>query len=49
MIEWFLKPMFIGKVLKDMAVMEDYLVSQEDVNFTIVRPPGLADWPLSGR
>ena len=45
-IEWFLKPLFLRAVLKDMAVMEEYLVEQdENIKYTVVKPPGLSDGP----
>jgi len=41
-VRWILKPLFIGRNLDDMARMENYLEEQcQDVNFTVVRPPGL--------
>ncbi|XP_022089990.1 uncharacterized protein At2g34460, chloroplastic-like isoform X2 [Acanthaster planci] len=51
--EWIMKPLarlFIGRILSNMAVMENYLISEcQDINFTIVRPPGLQDTPVSGK
>jgi len=45
LVEWVLKPVFLGRVLTDMARMEDYLRGEEcsDINFTIVKPNGLTD------
>jgi len=41
-VRWILKPLFIGRNLDDMARMEHYLEEHcQDVNFTVVRPPGL--------
>lgn len=41
-VRWILKPLFIGRNLDDMARMEKYLEEEcQDINFTIVRPPGL--------
>jgi len=41
-VRWILKPLFIGRNLDDMARMENHLEEQcQDVNFTVVRPPGL--------
>ena len=45
----FLRPM-IGRQLDSMYEMEEYLFNEaiQDINFTIVRPPRLMDYPLSG-
>jgi len=41
-VRWILKPLFIGRNLDDMARMENYLEKEcQDINFTVVRPPGL--------
>jgi len=41
-VRWILKPLFIGRNLDDMARMEKYLEEEcQDINFTVVRPPGL--------
>jgi len=41
-VRWILKPLFIGRNLDDMARMENFLEEHcQDVNFTVVRPPGL--------
>ena len=44
-VEWIVKFLFIGAILKDMAVMEQYLEKSEpdEINYTIVRPPQLKD------
>lgn len=43
-IEWFLKPMFIGRNLADMARMETYLKDEcSDIDWTCVKPPGLTN------
>ena len=43
-IEWFLKPFIIGANLRDMAIMEEFLQDTvpDEINFTIVKPPGLS-------
>lgn len=49
-IKYFLRPIFLGSTLKSMADMEDYLKdSCSDIDFTVVRPPGLTNEPSSGR
>jgi len=41
-VRWFLKPLFIGRNLDDMFRMETYLEEKcHDINYTVVRPPGL--------
>ncbi|XP_022089899.1 uncharacterized protein LOC110978883 isoform X2 [Acanthaster planci] len=51
--EWILKSFMrltIGRILDDMKQMERYLIDKcQDINYTIVRPPGLTNGPLSGR
>ncbi|XP_013396498.1 flavin reductase (NADPH) [Lingula anatina] len=48
LIEWVIKPLFIGKTVANMAEMEHYLFDTcQDINFTIVRPPGLGTGPVS--
>lgn len=43
-----LRPM-IGRHLDDMNEMEEFLFKEAgDIDFTIVRPPGLLDEPLKG-
>ncbi|KAK3576844.1 hypothetical protein CHS0354_002638 [Potamilus streckersoni] len=49
-VEWVLKPLALGKPLQNMAQMEDYLTSQcSDLDFTVVRPPGLVNGPSTGK
>ncbi|KAL3848033.1 hypothetical protein ACJMK2_018916 [Sinanodonta woodiana] len=49
-VEWVLKPLTLGKLLQNMAQMEDYLTSQcSDLDFTVMRPPGLKNDPSSGK
>ena len=49
-IKYFLRPIFLGSTLKSMADMEDYLKdSCSDIDFTVVRPPGLTNDPSSGK
>ncbi|XP_038049260.1 uncharacterized protein LOC119722927 [Patiria miniata] len=51
--EWIMKPLahlFIGRILSNMAVMENYLINEcQDINFTIIRPSGLQDKPVSDK
>lgn len=48
-ISWFLKPTFLRNVLKNMGEMEDYILEKcADINYTVVRPPGLSDNPATG-
>ena len=48
-INWILKPTFLRNVLKNMGEMEDYINDNcTDLNYTIVRPPGLANNPVTG-
>ena len=50
MIKWMLRPLFIGNVLKNMGEIEDYLSKDcQDINFTVVRPPGLTIQPSTGK
>ncbi|XP_076454028.1 flavin reductase (NADPH)-like isoform X2 [Babylonia areolata] len=45
-ISWFLKPTFLRNVLANMGQMEDYLAEHcSDINYTVVRPPGLTNKP----
>ncbi|XP_064638136.1 uncharacterized protein YwnB-like isoform X2 [Lineus longissimus] len=47
-IEWFLKPVFIGRNLADMARMETYLQNEcSDITWTCVKPPGLTNDPIT--
>ena len=48
MIRWILLPI-IRSVLTDMFRMETALKEVHDVNWTVVRPPGLQNLPASGR
>ncbi|KAK3107820.1 hypothetical protein FSP39_022927 [Pinctada imbricata] len=49
-ISYFLRPLFLGNTLKSMSVMEAYLDQEcQDVDYTVVRPPGLANTPSSGK
>ncbi|XP_038049261.1 oxidoreductase aflX-like [Patiria miniata] len=52
LVERVLKPFMrltIGRILDDMQRMERYLIDDcQDLNYTIVRPPGLTNGPLSG-
>ena len=50
MVEWLLKPIFLGRILADMARMEDFLFSEEckDIVYTVVRPKGLTNGPATG-
>ncbi|XP_072049027.1 flavin reductase (NADPH)-like isoform X2 [Amphiura filiformis] len=41
MIDWIMKPLFLKKILKNMGTMEEYLIGCEDINYTVVKPPGL--------
>lgn len=51
-IEYFLKPLFIGAILKDMRRMEVYLEGLEEfreINYTVVKCPSLTKLPLSDK
>lgn len=49
-IRWILRPLFIGNLLHNMGEMEDYLNKEcQDINYTVVRPPGLTDQPSTGQ
>ena len=49
-IKYFLRPIFLGSTLKSMSEMEDYLKeSCTDIDYTVVRPPGLTNDPSSGK
>ncbi|XP_070535158.1 flavin reductase (NADPH)-like isoform X3 [Ptychodera flava] len=49
-IEWIIKPLILGRVLANMGVMEDFLMEKcSDIDYTVVRPPGLTDKPASGK
>ena len=47
MIRFLLLPM-IRSVLTNMHEMEKFLLNVEDINWTVVRPPGLKNLPASG-
>ncbi|KAL4220461.1 hypothetical protein ACF0H5_020861 [Mactra antiquata] len=48
-INWVLKPMFLGQSLKNMGEMEDYLeIECPDIEFTSVRPPQLVNTETTG-
>ncbi|XP_072049927.1 flavin reductase (NADPH)-like [Amphiura filiformis] len=42
-MDWFIKPLFLKKIKKDMGAMEEYMIGCEDINYTIVKPPGLGN------
>ncbi|XP_021372134.1 flavin reductase (NADPH)-like [Mizuhopecten yessoensis] len=47
--EWIIRPVFLSSVLQSMSVMEDYLQKEcQDIDFTVVKPPGLTNEPSSG-
>lgn len=49
-IRWILRPLIIGNLLHNMGEMEDYLNKEcQDINYTVVRPPGLTDQPSTGQ
>lgn len=49
-INWVLKPLFLGQSLKNMGEMEDYLEKEcPDIEYTSVRPPQLTDSESSGK
>ncbi|XP_076096759.1 flavin reductase (NADPH)-like [Mytilus galloprovincialis] len=49
-IKYFLRPIFLSSTLKSMSEMEDYLKeSCSDIDYTVVRPPGLTNDPTSGK
>lgn len=49
-IKYFLRPIFLGSTLKSMSEMEDYLKeSCTDIDYTVVRPPGLTNDPSLGK
>lgn len=48
-IRWILRPLIIGNLLHNMGEMEDYLNKEcQDINYTVVRPPGLTNQPSTG-
>ncbi|XP_072049018.1 flavin reductase (NADPH)-like [Amphiura filiformis] len=48
-VDWLLKPMFLKKVIENMAVMEAYLNECEDINYTVVKPPMLGDGNITAK
>ena len=46
---FFFQPLFIGRHLDDMHRMEIYLESEKDIDFIVVRPPGLENGPVTER
>ncbi|XP_078703835.1 flavin reductase (NADPH)-like [Branchiostoma floridae x Branchiostoma belcheri] len=46
-VRWFIKPVFLGRVLTNMAQMEQFLQGCDDINFTVVRPPHLTMGPVT--
>ncbi|XP_048747517.2 flavin reductase (NADPH)-like [Ostrea edulis] len=50
LIKWILRPLFIGNLLNNLGEMEEYLDKEgRDIDYTVVRPPGLSDQPSSGQ
>ncbi|XP_019631739.1 PREDICTED: flavin reductase (NADPH)-like [Branchiostoma belcheri] len=47
LIRWIINPFFLGRVLTNMAQMEEYLQGCEDIDFTAVRPPMLTTGPVT--
>ncbi|XP_035688878.1 flavin reductase (NADPH)-like isoform X2 [Branchiostoma floridae] len=47
LMRWIIKPLFLGRVLANMAQMEKYLQECGDINFTVVRPPHLTMGPVT--
>lgn len=49
-IRWILRPLFIGNLLNNMGEMEEYLNKEcQDIDYTVVRPPGLSNQPSKGQ
>ncbi|KAH3805662.1 flavin reductase (NADPH)-like [Dreissena polymorpha] len=49
-INWVLKPLFLGPTLHNMGQMEDYFDQEcADIAYTSVRPPQLVDTDTSGK
>ncbi|XP_021372179.1 uncharacterized protein LOC110462522 isoform X2 [Mizuhopecten yessoensis] len=45
-----IRPMILSSVLQSMSVMEDYLLKEcHDIDFTVIKPPGLTNGPSSGK
>lgn len=48
LVRWLVIPI-LKPILMNMREMEKYLESEcSDINYTVVRPPGLGNGPLSG-
>ncbi|XP_071800986.1 flavin reductase (NADPH)-like [Asterias amurensis] len=51
--EWIFKPiagLILGRILTSMSLMESFLIKDcQDINFTIVRPPGLGDTQVTDK
>ncbi|GFR92691.1 flavin reductase (NADPH)-like [Elysia marginata] len=48
LFRWVFKPSILRNVLANMEVMEDTLLKEEEINWTVVKPPRLMDGPLTG-
>ena len=48
MVRFALLPI-IRSILSNMHEMEHFLGSTEDINWTVVRPPGLKNLPATGK
>ena len=50
MINWVLKPLFLGQSLHNMGEMEAYMKTEcPDIDYTSVRPPQLSNGSTSGK
>ena len=48
-MDWLIKPLLLKKVLRNMGAMESYLVENcPDINYTVVKPPGLSNAAKTG-
>jgi hypothetical protein len=48
-IKWVMRPLLIGNLLSNLGEMEEYLNKEGgDLDYTVVRPPGLSDKPSTG-
>ena len=47
-LQWILKPVLFAGFIHDMALMETIL-EKSDLDYTIVRPPGLTNKPATGK
>ena len=47
-LDWLLKPILFSGFIHDMALMETIL-EKSNLDYTIVRPPGLTDKPATGK